>query len=258
MASRKRWLESQGKKAAPQESWQTEWHGIKYQGVMAKALPCSERTFQTPLPQQGSPSSRDEESQCVAVEDRRRWRVALEETARGILRYLEDSEDLESRKCKNRWECLKMQVSRSSKLPGSKGKKRERLLFQVLWQDEGDVCSAMLARCNTQLKGLVELERRCRDTMQEVKLLSERQEVLKGMVEDKIRLPSRTTEKDYDQIFEEMKLEEKETTRGSTNCAGKITIYGEMRMKDIMQEGCKDLEAREGRRNRRTHLISLF
>ena len=95
MASRKRWLESQGKKAAQQESWQTEWHDIKYQGVMAKALPCSERTFKTTLPQQGSPSSRDEESQCVAVEDRRRMRVAFEETARGILRYLEDSEDLE-------------------------------------------------------------------------------------------------------------------------------------------------------------------
>ena len=47
--------------------------------------------------------------------------------------------------------------------------------------------------------------------MQEVKLSSERQEVLKGMVEDKIRLPSRTTEKYYDQIFEEMELEEKKS-----------------------------------------------
>ena len=45
--------------------------------------------------------------------------------------------------------------------------------------------------------------------MQEVKLLSGRQEVLQGMVEDKIRLPRRTTEKYYDQIFEEMELEEK-------------------------------------------------
>ena len=104
-----------------------------------------------------------------------------------------------------------MQVSRSSKLPGGKGKKRERLLLQVLWQDEVDVCSAILVRCNPQLKGLVELERRCGDTMQEVKLSSERQEVLKGMVEDKIRLPSRTTEKYYDQIFEEMELEEKKS-----------------------------------------------
>ena len=81
-------------KGAQQESWQNEWHDITYQGAMAKAPPCTERTLKTPLPQQSSPSSRDEESQWVAVEDRRRRRVAFEETARGILRYLEDSEDL--------------------------------------------------------------------------------------------------------------------------------------------------------------------
>ena len=90
VASRKRWLESQGKKASTQESLQNEWHDIEYQGVMAKAPPCSERTLKTPMP----PSSRDEESQWVAVEDRRKRRVAFEETARGTLRYLEDSEVL--------------------------------------------------------------------------------------------------------------------------------------------------------------------
>ena len=48
--------------------------------------------------------------------------------------------------------------------------------------------------------------------MQEVKFLSERQELLKGMVQDKIRLQSRATEKSYDQILEEMKkLEEKKS-----------------------------------------------
>ena len=35
-----------------------------------------------------------EESQWVAVEERRRRRVAFEETARSVLRYLVDSEDL--------------------------------------------------------------------------------------------------------------------------------------------------------------------
>ena len=39
---------------------------------------------------------------------------------------------------------------------------------------------ASLARSDTQLKGLAELERLCQDLMQEVKLLSERQEVLVG------------------------------------------------------------------------------
>ena len=58
---------------------------------------------------------------------------------------------------------------------------------------------------------MVEMERRCRDTVQEVKSVSERQEILKGMAEDKMRLQRRATEK-YDQIFEEMKeLEEKKS-----------------------------------------------
>ena len=40
---------------------------------------------------------------------------------------------------------------------------------------------ASLARWDTQLKGLAELERRCQDPMQEVKLLSEKQGVLVGI-----------------------------------------------------------------------------
>ena len=94
VASRKRWLESQGRKAIKQESWQNEWHDIDYQGAMAKAPPCPERTLKTPMPQQSSPSSRDEERRWVDVEDRRRRRVAFEEMARSTLRHLEDSEDL--------------------------------------------------------------------------------------------------------------------------------------------------------------------
>ena len=56
---------------------------------MAKALPCPERTLKTPMPQRSSPSTREQEGQWAAVEDRRRRRVAFEETARDILRYLE-------------------------------------------------------------------------------------------------------------------------------------------------------------------------
>ena len=62
VANRKRWLESQGKKVAQQESGQNEWHDIQCQGVMAKAPPCPERTLKTPLPQQSSLSSREEEA----------------------------------------------------------------------------------------------------------------------------------------------------------------------------------------------------
>ena len=65
---------------------------------------------------------------------------------------------------------------------------------------------------NTQPKGLVELERRCQDLMQEVTLLSERQEVQAGFVEDKIGIQSEATDKYYESTFEEMReLEEKKS-----------------------------------------------
>ena len=64
---------------------------------------------------------------------------------------------------------------------------------------------ASLARSDTQLNGLLELQRRCKELMREVRLLSERQEVLAGLVEDKIRIQTKATEKYYETIFEELK-----------------------------------------------------
>ena len=75
-------------------------------------------------------------------------------------------------------------------------------IFEIFWQGEEKVCIASLARWNAQLKGLVELEKRCQNMMWKVKSSSERQEVLKGMVEDKIRLQSRATEKYYEHMEE--------------------------------------------------------
>ena len=65
-----------------------------------------------------------------------------------------------------------MQIAKQARNEG--GQK----LFQIFRQGENEVNIASLARWDTQLKGLVELERRCQDLMQEVNLLSERQEVL--------------------------------------------------------------------------------
>ena len=85
-------------------------------------------------------------------------------------------------------------------------------LFKTFRQGENEVYIASLARWDTQSKGLAKLERRCQDLMQEVKLSSERQEVLNGLVEDKIRLQSKATEKYHETIFEELrKLEEKQS-----------------------------------------------
>ena len=65
---------------------QNEWQDIKYQGIMAKAPPCPERTMKTPLPQQSS---------CGFL-----WKTGaggaspLRMRPKEMLRYLEDSEDL--------------------------------------------------------------------------------------------------------------------------------------------------------------------
>ena len=49
-------------------------------------------------------------------------------------------------------------------------------IFELYRQGEEEVCIACLARWNAQVKGFVELERRFRNTMQEVLVLSEIQE----------------------------------------------------------------------------------
>ena len=98
-----------------------------------------------------------------------------------------------------------------TQLPQARNEKGPEI-FDIFRQGKEEVCIASLATWNTQLKSLAELERRCQNMMQEVKLLSERQEVLKGMVEDKIRLQSKATEKHYETIFEELReLEEKKS-----------------------------------------------
>ena len=77
VASRRRWLESQGRDGALQENGQNEWYDLEYQGAKAKAPPCPNSTLQTPLPQQSSSSAREEDHWEV-MEERRRRRIAFE------------------------------------------------------------------------------------------------------------------------------------------------------------------------------------
>ena len=60
VASRRRWLESQGRDDARQENGRNEWYDLGHYGAKAKAPPCSDSTLQTPLPQQSSSSAREE------------------------------------------------------------------------------------------------------------------------------------------------------------------------------------------------------
>ena len=61
---------------------------------MARAPPCPDRTLQTPLPQQSSPSAREEEGRWVLMEDRRRRGIAFKKLGKEMLRYLDHSEEV--------------------------------------------------------------------------------------------------------------------------------------------------------------------
>ena len=92
VANRRRCLESQGRDGARQENGQNEWCDLGYQGAKAKAPGCPNSTLQTPLPQQSSSSVREEKDHWVWMEDRRRR--AFMNLAKGMLRYLDNSDDV--------------------------------------------------------------------------------------------------------------------------------------------------------------------
>ena len=50
--------------------------------------------YKTPLPQQSSPSAREEEGRWVLMVDRRRRSIAFEKLAKQMLRYLDNSDDV--------------------------------------------------------------------------------------------------------------------------------------------------------------------
>ena len=119
-----------------------------------------------------------------------------------MLRYREDSEDLKVGVTE-----LKEQLEISEEA----GVSIRRIAQQAMNENGQKICNLQAGRrrgmyCQSgQLECAVERSggfgKKCQNMMQEVKLFSERQEVLKGMVEDKIRLQSRATEKYYEQIF---------------------------------------------------------
>ena len=84
---------NQGRDGDRQENERNEWYDLGYQGAKAKAPPCRNSTQQTPLPQQSSLSAREEDHWEVE-EERRRRRIALENLAKGMLRYLDYSNDV--------------------------------------------------------------------------------------------------------------------------------------------------------------------
>ena len=97
------------------------------------------------------------------MEDRRRRRVAFEETGQGLLRYLEDSGDLKVSVTELQEKLgiseeadvsIKQVVQQARNENGQK-------IFEIFSRGEEDVCIASWASWNAQLKGLAELKKRC-------------------------------------------------------------------------------------------------
>ena len=186
---------------------------IIYEGTPVKAPPCPRRRMITPLPQQSSSSSMEEgslwsaqertalarmeqsfnnsevlklgiaevdwkESRSPEVGDRRKWFAACEDVAKRMLKYYpEDSADLKVslRELKEQVESLEEADISFRQIAKQARNERVQKLFQIFGQEEKEVHIASRARWDAHLKGLVELERRCQQLMQEVKLLGERQ-----------------------------------------------------------------------------------
>ena len=103
--------------------------------------------------------------------------VAFEEMAKRMLGCLEDSEDLKvgiSELKRTDGNAGRNMFFHHANSPTGKERNRPKDLRNFLARRGGGV----YCQFSESLKSLVELERRCQGVMQEVKLLSERQEVL--------------------------------------------------------------------------------
>ena len=89
--------------------------------------------------------------------------LAFENLANGFLRYLEDSEDLKVSVTELEEQLgISEEAGISIKQVAQQARNENgQNMFEIFRQGEEDVCIASWARWSAQLKGLVELEKRC-------------------------------------------------------------------------------------------------
>ena len=132
------------------------------------------------------------------MEDRRRRRIAFENLAKEMLRFLDNSNDVKVgiTVLQERLE-VPVQIGISIQQVAQLQK-----MFAVFWQAEEELC---WARWEAQREGLVELERRCQDISREIQKLNKRQEIFQSAIDGKLRVQDRASETMQDQIIEEIK-----------------------------------------------------
>ena len=98
-------------------------------------MPCPESTLRAPLPLQSSSSTREEESRWVLMEDRR----CLRERGKEILRYLENSEELNV-SITELQEQLEVNVQIGITLQAQQARnERNHRVFEIFWQEEEEL-----------------------------------------------------------------------------------------------------------------------
>ena len=139
------------------------------------------------------------------------WTEACEGIAKRMPKYLEDSEITKVSTGELEEQVMSPNERRSSVVRiarQARNEKKEKLL-QIFRQREGEVLIATKTRWDVQLKGLVELERRCQSFRSDVEYLCERQEVLRDLVVSKKGVQRTAPENCRRTIHEELKeLEE--------------------------------------------------
>ena len=138
-------------------------------------------------------------SRRLEEEDERKWCAAFEDAAKRLVKPLEDSEDLKVGlgELKEQLETPEEASFSIVQITNQARNERGQKLFQIFRQEENEVYIASSARCDTQLKGLVELV----DLMKEVELVCERQEGLTGMVVSKKDMQKEAPKKYHEKGF---------------------------------------------------------
>ena len=130
------------------------------------------------------------------MEEGRRRRIAFENLAQGMLRNLDNCNEVNVgiTELQERVE-VPEQIGISIQQVAQQAMNEDgQHVFEVYWQEEGELCVACWARWEAQRKGLVDLERRCQGKSREMQMLNRRQKIFQNAIEGKLRVQDRASE----------------------------------------------------------------
>ena len=193
---------------AKKGSGRKEWCDLGYQGARAKAPPCPCSTLQTPLPQKSSSSAREEEDLWELKEDRRRRRIAFENLAKSMLRYLDNCNEVKVgiTELQERVE-VPEQISISTQQVARQAMNEDgqKKIFGSILERRRKIICGQLGQMGSAAERLSRLGKKVSDISREIQMLNKRQEIYQNAIEGKLRGQDRASERLQDQIVEEIK-----------------------------------------------------